>query len=80
MATHSFRVAIIINFKKMKKRHEQKLVVITIALFMLFNVPLVLIFDRNEAIFGFPVFYFSVFSIWLMAIVLSYIVLKRYYE
>lgn len=64
----------------MKKRHEQKLVILTIALFLLFNVPLVLIFDRSDSVLGFPIFYFSIFSIWLASIIISYIVLKKNYE
>ncbi|WP_072794731.1 hypothetical protein [Algibacter luteus] len=64
----------------MKKRHEQKLVVLSIALFLIFNIPFVLIFNLEGAIFGIPTFYFSVFSIWLLSIVISYIVLKKYYE
>jgi len=64
----------------MKKRHQQKLVLLSAALLLLFNVPLVLLFDGDDAILGFPVFYFSIFSIWLFATIVSYIVLTRYYE
>jgi hypothetical protein len=64
----------------MKKRHEQKLVVLSIALLLIFNIPFVLIFNNEGAIFGIPKFYFSVFSIWLVSIIISYIVLKRHYE
>ena len=64
----------------MKKRHEQKLVVLSIILVLLLNIPFVLIFNLEGAIFGIPTFYFSVFSIWLLSIIISYIVLKRHYE
>lgn len=64
----------------MKKRHEQKLVVLSIALCLIFNVPFILVFNFEGAIFGIPTFYFSIFSIWLVSIVISYIVLKRHYE
>ncbi|WP_296384251.1 hypothetical protein [Winogradskyella sp.] len=64
----------------MKKRHEQKLIVLSIALFMLFNIPFILIFNLEGAVFGIPTFFFSVFSIWLLSIVISFIVLKRHYE
>nr|WP_299336245.1 hypothetical protein [uncultured Psychroserpens sp.] len=64
----------------MKKRHEQKLIVLSIALFLIFNIPFVLIFNLEGAILGIPTFYFSVFSIWLLSIIISYIVLKRHYE
>ncbi|PQV50431.1 hypothetical protein CLV33_102293 [Jejuia pallidilutea] len=64
----------------MKKRHEQKLIVLSIALFLIFNIPFILIFNFEGAVWGVPTFYFSVFTFWLMSIVISYIVLKRYYE
>lgn len=64
----------------MKKRHEQKLVVISIALFLIFNIPFVLIFNFQGAILGIPTFYFSVFSVWLLSIVISSIILQRHYE
>jgi len=64
----------------MKKRHEQKLVVLAIALLLIFNIPFILIFKHEGAVFGIPTFYFSVFSIWLLSIIISYIVLKRHYE
>ena len=64
----------------MKKRHEQKLVVLTIILWFLFNIPFIFIFNVNEAIFGIPILYFSIFSIWFVSILISYIVLKRHYE
>ncbi len=64
----------------MKKRHEQKLIVLSIALFLLFNIPFVLIFNFEGAVFGIPTFYFCIFSIWLLSIIISGIVLKRYYE
>lgn len=64
----------------MKKRHEQKLVVLGIILFLLFNIPFVLIFNGEGHVFGIPRFYLSIFSIWLLSVIISYIVLKRYYE
>lgn len=64
----------------MKKRHEQKLVVLSIALFLLLNVPLMLIFNHEGNVFGIPIFYFSIFLIWLVSVIISLIVLKRYYE
>ncbi len=64
----------------MKKRHEQKLVVLSIALFLFFNIPFILVFNFEGAVFGIPTLYFSIFSIWLLSIVISYIVLKRHYE
>ncbi|MGR7814008.1 hypothetical protein [Lacinutrix undariae] len=64
----------------MKKRHEQKLVVLALALFLIFNIPFILVFNVEGVVLGIPVLYFSIFSIWLLSIVISYIVLKRHYE
>jgi predicted membrane protein len=64
----------------MKKRHEQKLIVLSIALFLMFNIPFVLIFNINGHVFGVPYFYVFIFSAWLFSVVISFIVLKRHYE
>lgn len=64
----------------MKKRHEQKLVILSLVLFLLFNVPLMLIYNLEGAICGIPVFYLSMFSIWLFGVVTSMIILNKYYE
>ena len=64
----------------MKKRHEQKLIILSIALFIVLNIPFLLVFNVNGSVFGIPIFYFSVFSIWAISIVISYIILKRHYE
>ena len=64
----------------MKKRHQQKLVVLGIVLFFIWNVPFVSIFDADFQIVGFPAFYVLIFISWFFAIVLSYIILKKFYE
>lgn len=64
----------------MKKRHEQKLVVLSIALIALFNIPLVMIFSQDGNILGFPTLYFFIFLVWTVAIGISYIILSRYHE
>ncbi|WP_422104661.1 hypothetical protein [Winogradskyella sp.] len=64
----------------MKKRHEQKLVILAITAFIILNVPFLLVFNNGGHVFGIPTFYVSIFSIWLVVIVVSYLVLKRHYE
>ncbi|KOS05558.1 hypothetical protein AM493_05550 [Flavobacterium akiainvivens] len=64
----------------MKKRHEQKLIILAILLLMAFNMPLLLIFDSSQAVGGIPVIYVYLFSVWLIGILLSLIIVKRYYE
>ncbi|EZH71312.1 hypothetical protein ATO12_10920 [Aquimarina atlantica] len=64
----------------MKKRHQQKLVVLSIALLFLFNVPLIFMFNHFGSVFGFPILYFFVFLIWAISILISFIILKKFYE
>jgi hypothetical protein len=64
----------------MKKRHEQKFVIISLALLFLFNMPLLLIFDASESLMGYPIIYVYIFSIWLAASILSWIIVKKYVE
>lgn len=63
-----------------KKRNQQKLIALTILLFCLFNIPFLTMFDKGFTIYGFPLIYFYIFVVWLLAIIVSYIVLKRFYE
>ncbi|WP_024741933.1 hypothetical protein [Tenacibaculum maritimum] len=64
----------------MKKRHEQKLIVLSILLFLLFNIPFIFIANTDEDIIGIPMLYFFIFSVWLLAIAISMIILNKYYE
>ncbi|MCB0399391.1 MAG: hypothetical protein KDD26_07160 [Winogradskyella sp.] len=64
----------------MKKRHEQKLIILSITALVVLNLPFLLIFNSDGHVFGIPTFYFSIFSIWLVVILVSYFVLKRHYE
>lgn len=64
----------------MKKRHQQKLIVISLILFVSLNAPIIFIFNIPKAIFGIPLLYFAIFGIWAFSILFSYIVLKKYYE
>ncbi|KIX20195.1 hypothetical protein SY27_13695 [Flavobacterium sp. 316] len=64
----------------MKKRHQQKLVVLTVFIFLALNLPLLLLFDSSDALLGIPIFYIYVFSIWSLSILISIIIVNRYYE
>lgn len=64
----------------MKKRHQQKLVVLTVFLFLTLNLPLLLLFDSSDSILGIPLFYIYIFSIWAFSIIATLIIVKRYYE
>lgn len=64
----------------MKKRHQHKLVVLSLLLVLALNLPLLLLFDSSESFLGFPIIYIYIFSVWLFSVVTSWIVLQRYYE
>ena len=64
----------------MKKRHQQKLVVISVLLLLVLNLPIVLLFDSADSVLGFPVIYIYIFSVWLFSVLMSFIVVQRYYE
>ncbi|MXN90462.1 hypothetical protein GR160_04415 [Flavobacterium sp. Sd200] len=64
----------------MKKRHEQKLIILAVMLLVAFNMPLLLLFDSAQSIGGIPLIYVYFFSIWAASILLSLFVIKRYYE
>lgn len=65
----------------MKKRHQQKLVVLSLLLLLLLNLPILLLFDSaDDNILGMPVIYIYIFSVWLFSVLMSWIVVRRYYE
>ena len=64
----------------MKKRHQQKLVVLSLLLLLVLNLPIVLLFDSADNVLGFPVIYIYIFSAWLFSVLMSWIVVQRYYE
>ncbi|MEN9001716.1 MAG: hypothetical protein ABF242_05350 [Flavobacteriales bacterium] len=64
----------------MKKRHEQKLILLSILLVLVINIPIVMIFNQEGHILGFPTLYFYLFSVWLCSILISYFILKKHYE
>lgn len=64
----------------MKKRHQQKLVIVSMILLIGFNLPIALLFDSAQNLFGFPIVYIYFFSIWLFSILASFLIVKRYNE
>ncbi len=65
---------------KVKKRHQQKFVVLSVMLFLLWNVPFVSIFDGDAQFLGFPMFYVFIFGSWLVSIVVAFVILNKFYE
>jgi 4-hydroxybenzoate polyprenyltransferase len=56
---------------------EQKLVVISILFLILFNFPMLSIFNNGDSINGIPTLYMYVFFIWTLFIAIIYNVLRK---
>lgn len=68
------------HLSTMKKRHEQKLVILSVVLFVLFNAPILLIFNKSESFFGLPIIYVYIFGVWLISVIVSFIIFKKFDE
>ena len=64
----------------MKKRHEQKLILLSVVLLFLLNIPIVLIYNTRESIMGFPKIYFVIFMICLSSVFISYLILSKFHD
>jgi hypothetical protein len=64
----------------MKKRHIQKFVVLGIGLWLLFNVPFILLNDESTSFLGIPIFYVYLFSVWILGILISFFIITKYNE
>ncbi|KEY19854.1 hypothetical protein [Kaistella antarctica] len=64
----------------MKKRHQQKLVILSIALFILFNAPVLLLFNSSQNLIGLPIIYAYIFLVWAASCITSFIIFKKFDE
>ena len=64
----------------MKKKHQQKLIILSVVLFLLFNAPFLLIFNGIHFNFGMPSLYIYIFLIWLVSILVSYSIFHLFDE
>lgn len=64
----------------MKKRHQQKLVILSIALFVLFNAPVLLLFNSSQKLLGLPLIYIYIFVVWAASSLSSFIIFKKFNE
>jgi ABC-type sugar transport system permease subunit len=62
----------------MKKRHEQKLIILCIGLLIAFSIPVSLLFNSEKEVLGFP--RILVFSVWMISIIISFFIVKKYDE
>lgn len=56
---------------------EQKLIIISVLFLILFNFPILSIFNNGDSINGIPTLYVYVFSVWILFIVVIFNVMKK---
>ncbi|WP_313000792.1 hypothetical protein [Chryseobacterium gleum] len=64
----------------MKKRHEQKLIILSIGLMIAFSIPVSLLFNSDREVLGYPMILIYTFVVWMISIIISFVIVKRYDE
>lgn len=64
----------------MKKRHKQKLVILSLALFILLNAPLLLMFNSPAMVAGLPLIYVYIFTVWFLSALVSMLIIRKFDE
>ncbi|PRB04566.1 hypothetical protein [Chryseobacterium sp. MYb7] len=64
----------------MKKRHEQKLIILSVGLMIAFSIPISLLFNSDREVLGYPMILIYLFAVWMISIVISFVIVKRYDE
>ncbi|MCS3869181.1 hypothetical protein J3D55_002097 [Chryseobacterium ginsenosidimutans] len=70
----------IIFYIIMKKRHEQKLIILSIGLLIAFSIPVSLLFNSEKEVFGYPMILIYIFAVWMASIIISFVIVKKYDE
>lgn len=78
MADTTVRQLFFISF--MKKRHEQKLIILSVGLIIAFSIPVSLLFNSEKEVFGYPMILIYIFAVWMVSIVISFVIVKKYDE
>ena len=56
---------------------SERLVALSVLGFLLFNYPLLALFNRPETLFGIPILYAYIFGVWFMLIALIALVAEK---
>ncbi|AZA83086.1 hypothetical protein C1637_19940 [Chryseobacterium lactis] len=64
----------------MKKRHEQKLIILSIGLMIAFSIPISLLFNSEKKVLGYPMMLVYLFAVWMASIVISFVIVKKHDE
>jgi ABC-type transport system involved in multi-copper enzyme maturation permease subunit len=64
----------------MKKRHEQKLIILSVGLLIAFSIPVSLLFNSEKEVLGYPTILIYIFAVWMVSIIISFVIVKKYDE
>jgi hypothetical protein len=64
----------------MKKRHEQKLIILSVGLMIAFSIPISLLFNSDREVLGYPMILIYLSAVWMISIIISLVIVKRYDE
>ncbi|WP_370898184.1 hypothetical protein [Chryseobacterium gossypii] len=64
----------------MKKRHEQKLIILSIGMMVAFSIPVSLLFNSEKEIVGYPMILIYMFAVWMVSIIITFVIVKKYDE
>ncbi|MDQ1095757.1 MULTISPECIES: hypothetical protein [Chryseobacterium] len=62
----------------MKKRHEQKLILLSIGLMVAFSIPVSLLFNSEQEVLGYPMLLVYIFALWMAAVIIAFVIVKKY--
>ncbi|WP_449387743.1 hypothetical protein [Chryseobacterium lineare] len=62
----------------MKKRHEQKLILLSIGLMVAFSIPVSLLFNSEQEVLGYPMLLVYLFAVWMISIIIALVIVKKY--
>lgn len=62
----------------MKKRHEQKLILLSIGLMVAFSIPVSLLFNSEQEVMGYPMLLVYFFAVWMVSIITAFVIVKKY--
>ncbi len=44
------------------------------------SIPILLLFNRDQEVFGYPMILIYIFAIWMVSVIISFVIVKKYNE
>ncbi|MBL7880574.1 MAG: hypothetical protein JNN23_12110, partial [Chryseobacterium gambrini] len=51
-----------------------------IGLLIAFSIPVSLLFNNDREVFGYPMILVYIFAVWMVSIIISFVIVKKYDE